>query len=436
MLLFHTNQTSQRFFQSLGFDSSITTEDLTSPEGIGNYVARVIISEKVNDGANQYGNNTRSAKPGVAYSPWDNYAPVNDPPAALGKTYCKNLRNRNHWQPLRVPTPDGSTVVQEYGTASGIGMAPFVQLDSRQLRRELPYPALFGTPSQQQQADEVQEIVDLSSQLDDVKKMTAELWADGPDSTYPPGHWHLITTLAAEHHNLSLIDTIEVLFLQSTAACDAGFLCWELKRVWDTARPITLVRCYNENKTINAWRGPYMGVGAIQGEEWNPYQDKYFVTPAFPEYPSGHSSFSFASATVLKQFFGSDEIDLTYTVKKGASTFEPYIAEGQPGYIRGVTDVPNTGPASVGYSPANDVTLRYRTFSEAAAAAGISRRYGGIHLRTGDLAARQLGEVAGKAVWDRYSSLLISNDNTPTPAPSTSSQRGTTVINLNFAHLF
>jgi hypothetical protein len=47
--------------------------------------------------------------------------------------------------------------------------------------------------------------------------------------------------------------------------------------------------------------GPYLGAGPIQGETWRPY----IPTPNFPEYTSGHSTFSAAAAAVLKDFRGT-----------------------------------------------------------------------------------------------------------------------------------
>lgn len=44
-------------------------------------------------------------------------------------------------------------------------------------------------------------------------------------------------------------------------------------------------------------------------------------------------------------------------------------------------------------------TLRWSTFSEAADQAGLSRRLGGIHFRSGDLGGREMGERIGKQAW-------------------------------------
>jgi hypothetical protein len=52
-------------------------------------------------------------------------------------------------------------------------------------------------------------------------------------------------------------------------------------------------------------------------------------------------------------------------------------------------------------TPAQDVTLAFPTFSEAADQAGMSRRYGGIHFETGDVQGRILGRQVGAVAWKK-----------------------------------
>jgi hypothetical protein len=49
--------------------------------------------------------------------------------------------------------------------------------------------------------------------------------------------------------------------------------------------------------------------------------------------------------------------------------------------------------------------LSWPSLSSAAAAAGVSRRYGGIHFEQGDLKGRALGKAVGQAVIRRGTSL-------------------------------
>src|SRR6266487_4004810 len=70
-------------------------------------------------------------------------------------------------------------------------------------------------------------------------------------------------------------------------------------------------RCHRHrlyaNTLITSWLGPYKGYGKVLGKYWLPYQDPTVVTPPFPEYVSGHSTFSAAGETVMVAFFGTND---------------------------------------------------------------------------------------------------------------------------------
>jgi hypothetical protein len=121
---------------------------------------------------------------------------------------------------------------------------------------------------------------------------------------------------------------------------------------------------------------PRSGSADIAGEDWLPYQPASFPTPPFAEYSSGHSTFSAAGAEILRLFTGTDRFGGSVVVDRGSSRVEPGIV------------------------PATDVTLGWRTFSEAAAQAGLSRRLGGIHFEQGDLDARATGRAAARRCWE------------------------------------
>jgi len=272
-----------------------------------------------------------------------------------------------------------------------------------------PGPPLYGTNTHNEFISQFTFVLNTSALLDDRRKAIAEYWADGPRTTTPPGHWHQIAMELAAKRFLNLVNTVKLLFVQSNAVFDGGIATWTAKRIYDSVRPITAIQCLFKDQLVTAWKGPYNGIGMIRGEDWQPYQDPFFITPPFGDYPSGHSCFSAASAEVLKQFFGSDNWDGTVTVRAGSSLFEPRITAGNPGYVPGRTDVANTGPGTPGYSPASDITLRWNTFTEAAEEAGSSRIYGGIHNEAANLDGRALGRQVGQKVWAKFASLTNNN---------------------------
>jgi hypothetical protein len=100
------------------------------------------------------------------------------------------------------------------------------------------------------------------------------------------------------------------------------------------------------------------------------------VTPAFPGYVSGHSTFSRAAAEVLTGFTGSSYF---------------------PG---GLYQVPvPAGALKIEQGPSTDIKLEWATYFDAADSAGISRLYMGIHVPPDDFAGRRVGSACGKAAW-------------------------------------
>jgi hypothetical protein len=118
------------------------------------------------------------------------------------------------------------------------------------------------------------------------------------------------------------------------------------------------------------------GVRWIRAVAWVPYQLPTFVTPAFPGYASGHSTFSRAAAEVMTAFTGSE-----------------YFPDGVSGYT-----IP-AGSLKFEKGPTTDIRLEWATYYDAADQAGQSRLWGGIHVQVDDFNGRILGSECGKAAW-------------------------------------
>jgi hypothetical protein len=172
-------------------------------------------------------------------------------------------------------------------------------------------------------------------------------------------------------------------FTMGNALLDASISSWKAKYTFDTWRPTSAIRHLYATKQVTTWLGPYQGYGLRAGSQWRPYQDPKVVTPPFPEYTSGHSTFSGAARITLTAFTGGDTFNGQVTIKAGDSLFEPRI----PGVHPGV--------------PARDVVLKWKTFLAAADQAGMSRRYGGIHFESGDRHGRAAGATIGWFTYDR-----------------------------------
>jgi hypothetical protein len=108
------------------------------------------------------------------------------------------------------------------------------------------------------------------------------------------------------------------------------------------------------------------------------------VTPAFPGYVSGHSTFSSAAAQVLEHITGSRYFPGglgQFTASKSAYlVFED--------------------------GPSETTTLQWATYYDAADQAGQSRIWGGIHIWPDDRDGRILGRALGTAAYGKALTLI------------------------------
>lgn len=339
--------------QRLGYDPANASTDLTTAAGIGNTTAAEVIKGCHHDGANQLGD----LAPGE-YHDYSGYKPVNGP---------AHLSNPDRWQPLLVVNR-GDLMMQHFLVPFWSRVAPFALTSADQFRPSPPYTFKENREAYIQQA---MDLIDISANLTDRQKVIAEYWDDGPGSETPSGHWCRIAQFVSSRDHHSLDADAKMFFVLTNAILDASIATWDAKRTYDSVRPITAIRFLFVGKKFRAWGGPGEGTKEIDGAEWKPYQKAGFVTPPFPEYVSGHSTFSAAAAEAMRLFTGSDDFGMSTMVKAGSSGIEP------------------------GKVPSQDVVLSWATFTDAADQAGMSRRYGGIHFKMADLNGRKLGRAVG-----------------------------------------
>jgi hypothetical protein len=332
---------------------AVDGSDTSTPATVGNTAAQAVIDYRHGDGSNQLN----------GYADTTGYKPVN-----TGDVVVDPWR----WQPLRVPLGTGPE--QKATTPQWSKVKAFA----------LKSPFQFTTPGPDRLLNSfdpkhIDNLLALTSNLTDRQKSTAEFWADGPKSEFPPGHWALIAQVLSRKRGHSLDTDAKLFFALGNALMDASIAAWATKYKWDFVRPITGIRTRYKGKQVTSWLGPYKGYGPVDGSQWIPYQAPNVVTPPFPEYVSGHSTFSSAASAILAKFTGSDSFGASVTIEAGTSLFEPR------------TDT------EVG-TPATDVTLSWPTLTAAAKDAGLSRRLGGIHFQDGDEHGYNLGQRVGDNV--------------------------------------
>ena len=356
----------------LGYDPKNLTINTNTPAGIGNVACAAVLAFRHSDGSNQLGD----LHPG-AYSDWTGYVSVN--PASTVPVNPALVLDPNHWQ--RLIYDDGATapaphiVTQSFVGAQWYRVTPFAMTSPDQFRPFVAQfgPALYGSETYLQQS---KDLITISANLTDEQKMIAEYWANGPRTELPPGHWDLFGEFVSRRDNHTVDDDAKMFFVLTNAIFDAGIAAWDAKRAFDSVRPIQAIPYLFHGQQITAWR-PFHGTQTFDGSLWIPYQMTTFPTPPFPEYISGHSTFSAAGARILKLFTHSDKFGDSVTFAAGSSNTEP------------------------GLTPKQEVTLSWATFIDAANQAGISRRYGGIHFELADLVGRATGRLVANQAWKK-----------------------------------
>jgi PAP2 superfamily len=221
---------------------------------------------------------------------------------------------------------------------------PFAMSSSSQFRP--PGPPSLDSAQYAANYNEVKKVgAAIGSTRTEEQTQIALFWADGAGTETPPGHWNSIAQTIADAQGNTLEQNARLFALLNIAMADAAICAWDAKYTFHVWRPVTAINVTEP------------------GLNWA----SFIVTPPFPDYASGHSTFSGAAATVLELFYGTD--DLPFTT---GSDFLPGV---------------------------------YRSFETCGAAAGEaadSRLYGGIHFRSANQDGLQAGINIGELTGTHY----------------------------------
>jgi hypothetical protein len=353
----------------LGFTPALATADVTLAHGVGLAAARGVLELAHADGANQLGDLTPS---GVPFADYSNYAPSNAPLAIFEATPRSAIAQPGLWQPLSFQDSGGVVRTQTFMTPYWGQVRPFALSAGSQFRPAAP--AAYGSAAYASQAHSM---VATQAALTWVQKVMVEFWAGGATGELPSAYWCQFAQFVSRRDNHSEADDIKLFFALSNALFDAGIAAWDAKRAYNSERPITAIRYLFSGQTIQGYgAGPAGPLQAIAGEAWLPWHPLSAPGPAHPDHVSGHSTYSMASATVLRLFTGSDVFNHSVAIPARSMRFDPAL-------------------------PAANASLGWDTFTYAACEAGASRVYGGIHFHAADMAGRGLGEQVGGAAFQK-----------------------------------
>jgi hypothetical protein len=272
----------------------------------GEFVANQILAERANDGSKAIVPPPGGSGPGV----W-----IPTPPAFLpyllpqwGFVVPFGMSNSSQFRPPGPPSLESERYTADYDEVRQLGAAT-------------------GSTRTEEQTE------------------IAVFWADGAGTETPPGHWNSIAQIIASDRGNTLEENARLFALLNIAMADAAICAWDAKYTFHFWRPVT----------------------AINFAEPELHWISFIVTPPFPDYVSGHSTFSGAAATVLPLFYGTE--DLPFTTG----------SDSLPGVYRS-----------------------FATCLDAAEEAADSRLYGGIHFRSANEDGLQAGISIGEWTASHY----------------------------------
>ncbi|SDL02889.1 vanadium-dependent haloperoxidase [Streptomyces indicus] len=187
------------------------------------------------------------------------------------------------------------------------------------------------------------------------QEAAAWFWGNDLDGTYkPPGQLLQATREISEARKLTTYQNARLFTLVSLALADSGIA----------------VRDVKYQTEIDLWRP----VSAIRESgidpEWKPLLktlDGVNISPCFPAWASGHATFGSAWATVMKRYFGTDNVTFTMTTDDKQSPVQ---------------------------------SRTFTSFSQAAQENANSRVWLGVHFPWDAADGLKLGEQVGNYVFD------------------------------------
>jgi membrane-associated phospholipid phosphatase len=241
------------------FDATkISADEFARSKQYGQAVAKAVFDFSLTDaiGSKGYLNN----------QPADYVAPT-----GLGK-----------WQPSY---PDyGKALLPYWGKTKAFAISEAEKLS--------PPPAPFSNSPSSAFFFQGFEVHQVTTPLTYEQKWIGEFWSDDiyKLTFEPAGRWIAISQQVIRKEKVSLEKAIYTYAKVSMGLSDAGLACWNSKYVYNVERPITYIRREINPTWVSSLNNPLVKVNG--------------VTPPFPAYPSGHSTFGGVAAEILNDIYG------------------------------------------------------------------------------------------------------------------------------------
>lgn len=473
------------FMDVLGLDPTDTHTDGDDPIAVGNRVAEEVLTWFETDGANELN----------GYVDTTGWKPTNAP-LIIDLPGNPSLTEPNVWQQLNLATAE-----TQNGIVLETSVQPYIGTHWREVRgfaiERDPVTGLYAdyfdqpapTIEDPEMIDWAMEVIRKTSELDhqdgvmidispgainnnpvgtndgtghpvnpatglpyepnivprgDFTRVVAEMWADGPTSETPPGHWTKLANEVSDALDPSelrpygqaqpvdrLAWDVGIYLVVNGATHDAAITAWELKRDSLGPRPVSIIRWMADkgqrtDPTLPSYdpMGLELEDGVVEliteesaapGERHHHlrYHVGELAVWSWPGEPGdrseGTTSFQWMRArdwipyqrrTFVTPAFpgftsGHSNFSRAAAEALTAYTADPYFPGGLGEFV-----APEHGYLVFESGPSVELHLQWATYRDAADQAGQSRLWGGIHLWPDDRIGRLNGEWVGMAASD------------------------------------
>jgi hypothetical protein len=244
-----------------------------------------------------------------------------------------------HWWPLVNPAT-GQPILDPTPWVGGV--KPFLMQSSSQFRTA--GPNALSSAAWAQDFNEVKALGSVNSSIRTPEQTYIARWWQST----PVASWNAVARGLVERDQLDALDSARLFAMQNLTAADSSINCWNDKYYWDFWRPWNSIPRAAEDG--NAATEPQAGWTAL-------------ITAPYPSHPSGHLCQDGAYTSVLRMFFG-DVIEGGFQITSNST----FLLAGDPR------------------------TRTFSSFSQAVAELIEARIWAGLHYRTADVQAAQLGQ--------------------------------------------
>jgi PAP2 superfamily len=220
-------------------------------------------------------------------------------------------------------------------------LKPFVIRDPGGFRT--PGPPALTSAAYARDLNEVKALGSATSTVRTPDQTEAAIWWDDLRLV----EWEITRQLATTQ-GLDTLQTARLFAMVDVAAVDTTIACYKEKKFWSFWRPVTAIPLADTDGNPATAADP----------AWTPLR----ITHPSTEYPSGHACFTSATVTVLRKFFGRDDI-----------SFSAYSAD-------------------------SGTTRHYDSFSEAMAELIEARIWAGLPFRSATVDGQPLGAAVARYV--------------------------------------